>query len=100
MTFKEKHMFKLKPLKEVLAMTKDALTASLAPIRARRIKSQAETEMAKLDERLVTLEAKITEDCAKDDIDFNGIISKLDEYALTDRRIKQFKKILADLFPE
>lgn len=92
-------MFKLKPLKEVLAMTKDALQTSLAPIRARKIKSQAETEMAKLDEKLVTLEAQITEECAKDDINFDSIIKKLDEYGLTERRIKQFRKILSDLFP-
>ena len=93
-------MFKMKSLKEVLGMTKDALNLSLAPIRARRIKAQAETEMSKLEEKLVTLEARITQDCTSDTIDFNSIISKLDDYALTDRRIKQFKKILADLFPE
>lgn len=93
-------MFKMKSLKEVLGMTKDALNLSLAPIRARRIKAQAETEMSKLEEKLVTLEAKITEDCASDTIDFNSIISKLDDYALAERRIKQFKKIIGDLFPE
>ena len=93
-------MFKMKSLKEVLGMTKDALNLSLAPIRARRIKAQAETEMSKLEEKLVTLEAKITEDCTNDTIDFNSIISKLDDYALAERRIKQFKKIIGDLFPE
>ena len=93
-------MFKMKSLKEVLGMTKDALNLSLAPIRARRIKAQAETEMSKLEEKLVTLEAKITEDCTSDTIDFNSIISKLDDYALAERRIKQFKKIIGDLFPE
>lgn len=92
-------MFKLKPLKEVLAMTKDALQEALAPIRARKIRSQAETEMAKLDEKLVTLESQITEECSKESINFDSIIRKLDEYGLTERRIKQFKKILTDLFP-
>lgn len=92
-------MFKIKPLKEVLAMSKDALQATLAPIRARKIKSQAETEMARLDERLVTLESQITEECSKETIDFDSIIKKLDEYGLTERRQKQFKKILEDLFP-
>lgn len=92
-------MFKIKPLKEVLAMSKDALQATLAPIRARKIKSQAETEMARLDERLVTLESQITEECSKETIDFDSIIKKLDEYGLTERRQKQLKKILEDLFP-
>jgi len=92
-------MFKLKPLKEILALSKDALHASLAPIRARKIKAQAETEMAKLDEKLVTLESQITEECAKDTISFDSIIQKLDDYGLTERRKKQLEKILKDLFP-
>jgi hypothetical protein len=40
---------KLKPFAEIIALSKEKLAESLAPIRARKVKSQAELEMAKLD---------------------------------------------------
>ena len=91
---------KLKPLAEILAMSKEKLDASLAPIRARQLRARADTEVAKLDERLVTLEREIHELCAMKDIDFNRITDKMDEAELTQRRVKQLCAIVADLFPE
>ena len=90
---------KLKPFKEILAMSKEALSEALAPIRARKVKSQAELEMAKLDDELVRLEAEIQEACAKEDINFPTLLDKLDKVGLLERRKKQYQKVLSELFP-
>jgi hypothetical protein len=90
---------KLKPLAEILAMSKEKLDASLAPIRARQVKARAETEVAKLEEKALTLERQITEACAAKDIDFNALTERMDELELNQRRIGQLRAIVADLFP-
>jgi hypothetical protein len=90
---------KLKPYKEIIAMSKEKLSEALAPVRARKVKSQAELEMAKLDDELIRLEADIQEACAKEDIDFPKLLDKLDKSALLERRKKQYQKVLGELFP-
>jgi hypothetical protein len=50
---------KLKPYKELVALSKEKLDAALAPVRARQVKGQAELEMAKIDEQLISSEAAI-----------------------------------------
>lgn len=91
---------KLKPFKDILALSKEKIEETLAPMRARQVKAQAELEMAKIDEKLVTLEATVQEFCSQKTINFDKLLDKLDESALLERRQKQFKKILSELFPE
>lgn len=91
---------KLKPFKEIISMSKEKLDEALAPMRARQVKAQAELEMAKIDEKLVTLESQVQELCTNKTINFDSIIAKLDEHALIERRKKQFNKIVEELFPE
>jgi len=55
--------------------------------------------MAKLDEKMATIEAKVHELCCEKDINFDSIINKQDEYALAERRKKQFAKVISELFP-
>lgn len=90
---------KLKPFAEIIAMSKEKLAESLAPIRARKVRSQAELEMAKLDDELIRLEADVQEQCARDDINFPSLLDKLDKAALLERRKEQYTRVLADLFP-
>lgn len=90
---------KLKPFKDIISMSKEKLAESLAPIRARKVKSQAELEMAKLDDELIRLEADIQEQCAKEDINFPSLLDKLDKVGLLERRKKQYQKVLEELFP-
>ena len=80
---------KLKPFAELLSLSKEKLAESLAPVRARKVRSQAELEMAKLDDELIRLEAEIQEDCAKETIDFPKLLDKLDKVALLERRKDQ-----------
>jgi hypothetical protein len=91
---------KLKPLAEILAMSKEKLDASLAPIRARQVKAKAETQVALLDEKAITLERDVAELCARKEIDFDKVITAMDEHDLNERRVKQLRAIVADLFPE
>jgi hypothetical protein len=90
---------KLKPFAEIIALSKEKLAESLAPIRARKMRSQAELEMAKLDDELVRLEADIQEQCSKEDINFPNLLDKLDKVALLERRKTQYESVLAQLFP-
>lgn len=90
---------KLTPYKKLLTMAKDAIDATLAPVRAHSAKKKAELEQAKLDERIATLESEINQACAEKELDFDKIIEKLDELALAERRKGQFDKIIEELFP-
>jgi hypothetical protein len=91
---------KLKPFKEIIAMTQELKDKALAPIRARQVQSRAELEMSKLDEKIVSYEAQIQELCAKKEIDFDALIKAMDELSLAERRKKQYEKILLELFPD
>ncbi len=93
-------MLKLKPYKEVLRMSKEKIDDALAPVRTNRARKQAELEIAKMEEKLVSLEARINELCSEKDLLFDRIIAALDEYALTERKIKQFNTIIAEMFPK
>lgn len=91
---------KLKPYKEILKMAQKQIDATLAPVRANRAKKQAELEIAKMEEKLASKEAQIIELCSEKEINFDRIIDAQDEYALMERRKKQFEKIIDEMFPE
>lgn len=91
---------KLPTYKEFLKMSKEKVDDALAPVRANRAKKQAELEMAKLDEEIATQTAKIHEICCAKEINFTDLIDKQDKLALTERKKKQYQKILEEMFPE
>lgn len=91
--------FKVKPFKEIIALSKEKLDEALAPIRARSAKAKADLEVAKLDEKLVSLETDIHKLCAEKELDFNRISDKMDEYDLSERRRKQITQLVGELFP-
>lgn len=91
--------FKLKPLKDLLAMSKEKLNEAMAPVRARKIKAQAELELAKLDTELIELESSVQESFTGEAIEFPKLLDKLDRIALLERRKKQYDKVLGELFP-
>jgi hypothetical protein len=90
----------LTPYKKLLTMGKEAIDATLAPVRANSAKKKAELEIAKLEERTATLQTELDELCSVQDINFDSIIRKIDDIALTERRQKQFVKIMSEMFPE
>lgn len=91
--------YKLTPYREILKMSKDAINGVLAFARANSAKRKAEHEMAKIDERIATIEMEIQTICAEKDLDFDKIIRKLDDIDLQIRRRAQFQKIVDELFP-
>lgn len=92
--------FVLKPFKELVAMTKEKLDEAMLPLRVRAAKAKAEGEVIKLEEKLLTLEGKINEACAQKELDFSKIGDLMDEYDLTERRLKQINDLVTALFPE
>jgi len=92
--------FKLKTFKELVSLTKEKLDEALIPLRVEAAKNRAQGEVIKLKEKMIGLEARINEACAKKDIDFNTVGDLMDEYDLTERRLKQIEGLVAALFPE
>lgn len=90
---------KLKSWKEYAAMTKEAVNTALAPLRAIRERKKAELAIAQLEEKIATQQAAIEEMCTKENIDFESLIQKQDELALNERKVRQFKEIIEQLFP-
>ena len=86
--------------KELLKMTKEKIDETLAPVRAKQAQKQAELEMAKLEENVLTLESEILKLCAETPIPFDEIIDNLDKMQLIERQKKQLSKIIEQLFGE
>lgn len=91
---------KMKPFAEMLKLSKEKIDELLAPLRASRIEAQAKLEMAKIDEKLITLESDIQELCTSKDVDLQAVIRKLDDIGLLERRKNQFQKLVKELFPK
>lgn len=89
----------LKPLAEILKLTKDGINEVLAPARAKRVKASATLKIAEIEERLVSMEADVQESCSVNEIDFDEVVDKLDEIALLERKKTQLNKIVNELFP-
>lgn len=92
--------FNLRPYKELVALTKEKLDEAMAPIRARSAQAKAELELAKIDEKLISLEQELNTECAAKDLNFDRILDKLDEFELQERRKKQITNLISQLFPK
>lgn len=92
-------MFKLKPFKELVAMSKEKIDEALAPLRASTAKAKATLKMAEIDEKIATLGQKIQEMSTSKEIDFDAIADKIDEIALLEHRKERFAEIVGQLFP-
>lgn len=91
--------FNVKPFKEMIALSKEKLDEAMAPIRARSAKAKADLEVAKIDEKMITLEGEIQRLCIEKDLNFDSIIDKMNEFALLERRKTQVTKLIEQLFP-
>lgn len=91
---------KLTPYKKILGMAKEAIDKTLVPVRAAQAKKQGELEMMKLEEKILTKQTEITELTTSNPLNYDKIISALDDLALLERRQKQFGKIIGELFEE
>lgn len=83
----------------MLKLSKEKLEEILAPTRVRKMKAKADLESAKLEEQAAGLEQEIATLATAKDIDFAKLTDKMDELALTNRKITQLDEIIAQLFP-
>lgn len=91
---------KLKPLAEILKMSKEKFNEAMAPIRARAARAKADLEMSQIDAELIELETKAHELCAEPEISFKDLIGISDKVALLERKKEQYEAILKQLFPK
>ena len=92
--------FQVKSYKELIALSKEKLDAALAPVRARAAKAKADLELAKIEEKMIGLETDVQKLCAEQELNFDKTIAKIDEYDLLERRQKQVRQLISELFPE
>lgn len=91
---------KLKPFRELIALSKEKIDEALAPLRASTANAKATLKMAEIDEKIASLGQKIQELATSKDIDFDAIADKLDEIGLLELRKQRFAEITSQLFPE
>lgn len=89
----------LRPLSDILKMSKEKLEELLVPTRVRKMRAKADLECAKLEEKQASLEAEITKLCTAADIDFDKLTDKMDELELCTRKAGQLQSIVDQLFP-
>ena len=92
--------FQIKSFKELITLTKEKLEESMIPLRVRSAKAKAEIIKVELETKLADLEMKIDEKAAQKDIEFLKVIELVDEYELTERRLKQVTGLVTQLFPD
>ena len=92
--------FKLRPFKDLIALSKEKIDEALAPLRASTAKAKATLKMAEIDEKIATLGQSIQELATSKDINFDAIADKLDEVVLLELRKTRFAEITGQLFPE
>lgn len=92
--------FKVKSYKDLIALSKEKLDEALAPVRARAAKAKADLELAKTDEKMISLETEVQKLCAAQELDFDKIVAKIDEYDLLERRQGQIRRLVSEMFPE
>lgn len=94
----------LSPFKAILAMSKEKVAEVMAIPRARRMKAQAEVEMAELETDILTLKGKVEESLYDENsyknFSWKSLMDSLDEIALLERRQQKYKDVLEQLFPE
>lgn len=91
--------FKLKPFKQLIALSKEKVDEALAPLRASTAKAKATLKMAEIDEKVAVLGQQVQELAVSKDIDFTAIANKLDEIALLEHRKNSLQEIVNQLFP-
>lgn len=84
---------------ELVKLGKDALRDAAAPLRAKEMSLKAQTRMAELESKIAEGEQRLHELASQYPIDFDKMLSVMDETALNRRRYDQLAQIVAELFP-
>lgn len=84
--------------KDVLALCKEKINESKAPLRAKEMRKKAELEVCKLESILADREQKIQELSSEYPIKFDELLDAIDELELTQRRKEQFERVITEMF--
>lgn len=88
------------PFAALLTMTQEKIEETMIPIRAKKVKLQAETEMNRIDGEIATLQLEIQKMSTNADINIPAVLTKVDQVAMLQRRRDQYAAYLDALFPE
>jgi hypothetical protein len=84
---------------QLVKLGKDAMRDTMAPLRAREMRLQAQTRAAQLESQIAEAEQKLVELGSAYPIDFDKLTAAMDSAALLRRRKEQFDVIIEELFP-
>ena len=88
----------IRPLTELLAMTKEKIDEALAPIRASAVRAKVDLKLAEINEKKITLERQVFEALTARELSIDTVLSRMDEYDLADRKSKQLQDLVDKLF--
>lgn len=86
--------------KDVLAVAKEKIKETLAPLRAREMRIKGELEVAKLEGEIAERDQKIQEHASEYPINFKKITDAQNERDLILREKGQLEQLLKELFGE
>ena len=92
--------FKMKPYRELVAMSQETIDEALAPMRARSAQKKAELMVMELDEKILDRQRLLQKFAMSKDINLNAICDELDEIALMELRQSRLREIVASIFPQ
>lgn len=84
---------------DLVKLTKDQLRDTFAPMRAREMRLEAQTRVAKLESQIAEAEQKVVELGSTYPINFDAVLEAMDSCAILRRRQEQFNLLIKDLFP-
>lgn len=90
---------KLKSFAELIAMSKEQVDTTLAPMRAATAKAKANLLIAQQDEKIAAQEQQIQTVAVRKDIDFNTLAELIDDLELMTLRRERIADIVEQLFP-
>lgn len=92
MMFKQKYA-------ELVKLGKEQLRDTMAPMRAREMRLQAQTRVAQLESKIAEAEQRVVELGSVYPIDFDKLLESMDAAALLRRQKDQLELVLTELFP-
>jgi len=88
-----------KTYQALLKLSKEAVEAAQVPFRAKEMAAKANLEIVKLESTIAATASKVEEAKSRYPIDFDKITELLDQKALFERKHKQLKELVGELFP-
>jgi hypothetical protein len=93
-------IMEMTPYAKALRLGKKALDELLIPTKVRKARKQAELEMCKLEEEIAIKQVDLHNMCAAENLNFAKILTLQDDIFILERKQKQYKTLLDQMFPD